>query len=71
MITIDPDDLEMKDLIQNVKEALAAHAAAHVAHDPYEPSLYAYCKTHDALQEAKKRVTAAYASLGRLVYVSL
>lgn len=71
MITIEPDDEEIKALIRLVDDASKALEKALSDHDVSNPSMYEYCKSHDALQAAKHRLYNAYTSLGRLVYLSL
>lgn len=67
LVTIDPDDTELKDAISEVHIAKVDYTAANMAWDRLEPSLYLYNQQFDAMENARKNYTRALAHLGSLI----
>lgn len=68
MITLDPEDDEIRTARMDVESAIEALKKAVREHDVSEPSMYKYCETYDKMNAAQKRLALAYATFGRLCF---
>lgn len=71
MITLDPEDDEIRSSRHEVEAAIEALKKAVREHDVSEPSMYKYCETYDKMNAAQKRLAMAYAAFGRLCFEAM
>lgn len=71
MITLDPEDNDIREARLKIDEAIEALKKAVREHDVNEPSMYKYVETHDRVEVAKKRLMVAYMAFGRTCYEAL